>query len=53
MPVVLYPVVLASHGDLAVLRIGATDSPKNYGRPDSGRPAHVGEPVSVPAYPME
>jgi len=53
MPVVLYPVVLASHGDLAVLRMEPTAFTEKL-RPLPLAPAapHVGESVSVLAYPM-
>jgi S1-C subfamily serine protease len=53
MPVVLYPVVLASHGDLAVLRMEPTAfTEKLRALPLASGPPHVGEPVSVLAYPM-
>jgi S1-C subfamily serine protease len=53
MPVVLYPVVLASHGDLAVLRMEPTAfTEKLRVLPLASAPPHVGEPVSVLAYPM-
>ena len=53
MPVVLYPVVLASHGDLAVLRMEPTAfTEKLRALPLASAPPHVGEPISVLAYPM-
>jgi len=53
MPVVLYPVVLASHGDLAVLRMEPTAFTESLrALPIAAAPPHVGEPVSVLAYPM-
>jgi S1-C subfamily serine protease len=53
IPVVLHPVVLASHGDLAILSIESTAfTEKLRSLPLSAGPPHVGEPVSVLAYPM-
>jgi len=53
LPVKLEMAVLAKHGDLAVLRLEATAF-TNKLRPLTLAPAqpHVGEPVSVLAYPM-
>jgi S1-C subfamily serine protease len=53
LPVNLETVVLASHGDLALLHLETTEFTKNL-RPLtlSEAPAHVGESVSVLAYPM-
>ena len=52
-PVVLQPVVLAQHGDLAVLQMETTAFTAKL-RPLalSAKPPHVGESVSVLAYPM-
>jgi S1-C subfamily serine protease len=53
LPVVLEPVVLAKHGDLAVLRIEHTAfTEKLRALPLAAAPPHVGEPISVLAYPM-
>ncbi|MFY9562442.1 MAG: serine protease [Terriglobales bacterium] len=53
LPVVLQPVVLARHGDLAVLRIEPTAfTDKLRALPLAPAPPHVGEPISVLAYPM-
>ncbi len=53
LPVVLQPIVLAKHGDLAVLRIEKTAfTEKLRPLPLAGAPTHVGEPISVLAYPM-
>ncbi len=53
LPVVLQPVVLAKHGDLAVLRIEQTAfTEKLRLLPLASAPPHVGEPISVLAYPM-
>ncbi|MGD0790400.1 MAG: trypsin-like peptidase domain-containing protein [Terriglobales bacterium] len=53
LPVKLETAVVATHGDLAVLRLEATAFTKKL-RPLtlSETPAHVGESVSVLAYPM-
>ncbi len=53
LPVTLQPAALAAHGDLAVLRLETTAF-TNKLRPLtlSQTPPHVGEPVSVLAYPM-
>jgi serine protease Do len=53
LPVNLETAVVAEHGDLAVLRLEATAFTKKL-RPLtlSETPPHVGEPVSVLAYPM-
>jgi serine protease Do len=51
--VVLHPVVLAQHGDLAVLALEPTAfTEKLRALPLAAGPPHVGEPVSVLAYPM-
>jgi S1-C subfamily serine protease len=52
-PVVLEPVVLAKHGDLAILRMEPTAFTEKL-RPLSlaSGPPRVGEPISVLAYPM-
>jgi hypothetical protein len=52
-PVALQPVVLAKHGDLAVLRMESTAFTEKL-RPLtlSAAPPHVGESISVLAYPM-
>jgi len=53
IPVVLHPVVLAQHGDLAVLQIEPTAfTEKLKALPLASAPPHVGEPISVLAYPM-
>jgi S1-C subfamily serine protease len=53
IPVVLHPVIFSQHGDLAVLRIESTAfTEKLRALPLSSVPPHVGEPVSVLAYPM-
>jgi serine protease Do len=53
VPVVLHPVVLANHGDLAILRIEPTAfTEKLPALPLASAPAHVGDPISVLAYPM-
>jgi S1-C subfamily serine protease len=53
LPVVLQPVVLAKHGDLAVLRIETTAFTQGLrALPLALTPPHVGEPISVLAYPM-
>lgn len=53
LPVVLEPVVVAKHGDLAVLRIQQTPfTEKLRPLPLAPAPPHVGEPISVLAYPM-
>lgn len=53
IPVVLHPVVLASHGDLAVLSIEPTAFTETLkALPLSPGPPRVGEAVSVLAYPM-
>lgn len=53
VPVVLQPVVVAKHGDLAVLRIEQTAfTEKLRPLPLASAPPHVGEPISVLAYPM-
>jgi S1-C subfamily serine protease len=53
LPVVLEPVVVARHGDLAVLRIQPTAfTEKLRPLPLAPAPPHVGEPISVLAYPM-
>jgi S1-C subfamily serine protease len=53
LPVMLEPVVLAKHGDLAVLRIEQTPfTDKLRPLPLASAPPHVGEPISVLAYPM-
>lgn len=53
LPVTLRPGVVATHGDLAVLRLEASDFTEKL-RPLtlSSTPPHVGESVSVLAYPM-
>jgi S1-C subfamily serine protease len=53
LPVKLEPAALATHGDLAVLRLETTAFTKKL-RPLTlcDTPPHVGEPVSVLAYPM-
>lgn len=53
LPVILRPGVVATHGDLAVLRLEANDFTEKL-RPLtlSSTPPHVGESVSVLAYPM-
>jgi len=53
LPVVLEPAVVASHGDLAVLRLETTDFTEKL-RPLilAQTPPHIGESVSVLAYPM-
>jgi len=53
IPVVLHPVVLSQHGDLAILRIESTAfTEKLRALPLASVPPHVGESVSVLAYPM-
>ena len=53
VPVILHTVVLAGHGDLAVLRMEPTAfTEKLRVLPLASGPPHVGEPVSVLAYPM-
>ncbi|HWZ82867.1 MAG TPA: serine protease [Terriglobales bacterium] len=53
IPVVLHPVIFSQHGDLAVLRIESTAfTEKLRALPLATAPPHVGEPVSVLAYPM-
>ena len=53
LPVTLQPVVLAQHGDLAVLRIEQTAFTERLrALPLAAASAHVGEPISVLAYPM-
>jgi S1-C subfamily serine protease len=53
IPVVLHPVVLAQHGDLAVLQIEPTAfTEKLRALPLASAPPHIGEPISVLAYPM-
>jgi S1-C subfamily serine protease len=53
VPVVLHPVVLANHGDLAILRIEPTAfTEKLPALSLASAPAHVGDPISVLAYPM-
>ncbi|MBI3478147.1 MAG: trypsin-like peptidase domain-containing protein [Acidobacteria bacterium] len=53
IPVVLHPVVLAQHGDLAVLQIEPTAfTEKLKALPLASGPPRVGEPISVLAYPM-
>jgi S1-C subfamily serine protease len=53
LPVVLQTVVMAKHGDLAVLRMSQTAfTEKLRALPLAPAPPHVGEPVSVLAYPM-
>ena len=53
IPVVLHPVVLAQHGDLAVLEIEPTAfTEKLKALPLASAPPHIGEPISVLAYPM-
>jgi S1-C subfamily serine protease len=53
IPVILSPGALATHGDLAVLRIEATAfTRKLHPLPLSEAPVRVGESVSVLAYPM-
>jgi len=52
-PVVLETIVLAKHGDLAVLRMEPTAfTEKLRPLPIAPAPPHVGEPISVLAYPM-
>ncbi|HEY4843416.1 MAG TPA: serine protease [Terriglobales bacterium] len=53
LPVILQPAVVASHGDLALLRLEPTDFTAKL-RPLTlaPTPPHVGESVSVLAYPM-
>lgn len=53
LPIILEPGVVASHGDLALLRLEPTDF-TNKLRPLTlaPTPPHVGESVSVLAYPM-
>ena len=52
-PVVLQPLVVAKQGDLAVLRIEQTAfTEKLRPLPLAAAPPHVGEPISVLAYPM-
>lgn len=53
LPVILRPVVLAQHGDLAVLRMEPTAFTERLkALPLASAPPHVGEPISVLAYPM-
>jgi len=53
LPVSLQPAVLAKHGDLAILRMESTAfTDKLRPLPVSSSPPHVGESVSVLAYPM-
>src|SRR5208282_777598 len=53
LPVNLETAVVATHGDLAVLRFEVTAFTKKLRPlPLSGTPPHVGESVSVVAYPM-
>jgi len=53
LPVNLETAVVATHGDLAVLRLEATAFTKTLRPlPISSAPAHVGESISVLAYPM-
>lgn len=53
IPVVLHPAVVAQHGDLAVLRFDQTAfTEKLRPLPLASAPPHVGEPISVLAYPM-
>ena len=52
-PVVLEPVVLAKHGDLAILRMEPTAfTEKLRALKLAAAPPRVGEPISVLAYPM-
>jgi len=53
LPVVLQPVVVARHGDLAVLKVEDTAFTQNL-KPLALAPAppHVGDPITVLAYPM-
>lgn len=53
LPVELQPAVLAKHGDLAVLQVENTAfTQKLRPLPLAQAPPHVGDPVSVLAYPM-
>lgn len=53
LPVTLEPVVLAKHGDLSVLRMEDNAfTEKLRPLPLAAKPPHVGESVSVLAYPM-
>jgi S1-C subfamily serine protease len=53
LPVVLRPGVVATHGDLALLRLEPSDfTEKLHPLILSSTPPHVGESVSVLAYPM-
>ena len=53
LPVALQPLVLAQHGDLAVLHMESTPfTEKLRPLPLAPKPPHVGESVSVLAYPM-
>jgi hypothetical protein len=53
IPVVLHTVVLANHGDLAILRLEPTAfTEKLKALPLAIAPPHVGESISVLAYPM-
>jgi S1-C subfamily serine protease len=53
IPVVLHPVALSSHGDLAILRLESTAfTEKLRPLPLASVPPNVGEPISVLAYPM-
>ena len=53
IPVVLHPVVLAQHGDLAVIRIEPTAFTEKLKALSLAKlPPRVGEPITVLAYPM-
>lgn len=53
VPVILHPVVFAQHGDLAILRIEPTAfTEKLRALPLASASPHVGEAISVLAYPM-
>lgn len=53
LPVTLQPVVLAKHGDLAILKIEETAFTQNLkALALAPAPPHVGDPITVLAYPM-